>query len=315
MLKTIKEKHTHKLMIVVNIVLICVLMVVAVYAWFASNANNNIKAYDITVETDNNLEVSFDNASWSSGLDLNNYVLDGKNVMENMKFVNVTSDGITSFKVPQLTQYANYADITTSGTLNDATANKDYLSFTVYMRSKDKLDVYFGSGSNATPVADTVTGTACGNKSDYGDFSKDCVVGAARLSAVSETTENFVWIPAPQYYLENNKGLNTYTMHTNATKNAYTTDFGWSDSFTHYYYNGSVQTLDSAKTITTIPDTLNSKPTSTTTKLASLTQNGDYFTGQITFKIWIEGCDTEARRALAGGKFNMNVNLDSFNAE
>lgn len=331
MLNKIKSKSKSKMIIVVNIFLIAILMVVAVYAWFSSNVNNTIDAYDIQVESDNALELSFDQNTWSGSLNLADLKNDGltTNVLDTMKFVEVTGDG-SNFSIPQLTQKENYAEVNTAGTWSSAEANQDYLSFTVYMRSKDPLDVFFGSTSKASPASSVITGENSGNMSVYGDFSRDCVVGALRVSALdSANSRKFVWITNPEYHLNNNIGSTTYSMTTNATSSSNTDGTGvvggafrWNNSWAHYYYN-------SAHTLTTmptgvilgpgnIPDTETSRPTGNQTMLATLsgTQNADgYYTGSAKFNVWVEGCDTEARRALIDGKFNLSLVLDSFTAE
>ena len=118
-----------------------------------------------------------------------------------MKLVEVTGNG-TSFRIPQLTQKNNYAIPNTSGTWTTATANEDYLDFTVYMRSKDRLDVYLSSASAATPASSVVSGANCGNPSNYasGDdsFSKDCVVGALRVAYLNNSSVRYVWITNPE---------------------------------------------------------------------------------------------------------------------
>ena len=64
-----------------------------------------------------------------------------------------------------------------------------------------------------------------------------------------------------------------------------------------------------------MPNTESAKPADTRTLLGTLdgTKNADgYYEDTVTFRVWIEGCDTEARRALVNGKFNLTIMLDSF---
>lgn len=333
MLNKIKSKSKSKMIIIVNIFLIAILMVVAVYAWFSSNVNNTIDAYDIQVESDNALELSFDNTTWSGSLDLADLKNEGANtnVLDTIKFVEVTGDGST-FSIPQLTQKENYAEVNTAGTWSSAEANQDYLSFTVYMRSKDPLDVYFGSTSKASPASSVVTGANSGNMSVYGDFSRDCVVGALRVSAIdSSNTRKFVWVTNPEYHLTNTVGGTSYTMDTNSTAGKYTngtgqsgSNFQWNDSWSHFYYSSnsthSLSKMSSNLIVGAgnIPDTETQRPSVTQTQLATLsgTKNAEgYYTGSAKFNIWVEGCDTEARRALIDGKFNLSLVLDSFATE
>lgn len=328
-MKKANHKSKNKYIIAVNLFLIAMLMTVAVYAWFASQAENRVDAYDIQVQSDNSLELSFDEETWGGTLNLADLEKsDGTKVLDTMKFVEVTSNA-TNFWIPQLTQKTNYAEVNTSGTWTTAVANQDYLNFTVHMRSKDKLNVYLGSESKASPASSVVTGANCGNPSSYATgantFSKDCIVGALRVAFKSPSyTSKMIWITNPEYHLNNKVGSSTYTMDTTAEHGDYGSgtgavgaDFRWNNPYQHNYYNNATYYVwTAANTLYELPDTLESVPTDNKTLLASLTtKEGDYYTGSVTFSIWIEGCDTEARRALVDGKFNLSLVLDSFTAE
>lgn len=329
-MKQINRKTKTKMIIVVNLFLIFALMTVSVYAWFASQVDNRVDAYDIQVESDNALELSFDEEMWSGSLnlaDLKN--ADGESVLDTMKFVEVTGNG-SAFNIPQLTQKTNYALVNTAVKWDPAVPNQDYLEFTVYMRSKDKLSVYLSSDSKASPASSVVKGADCGNPSSYASgantFSKDCIVGALRVSYNNTANSKFIWITNPEFHLNNTIGSSDYTMDTNAGSTTYAngssthaegSNFYWNNPKTHYYYNSSraLTTYTSGNTLSALPDTVSTAPAVTTTKLAELTGTVDangYYYGETTFRIWIEGCDTEARRALVDGKFNLSMVLDSF---
>ncbi len=345
-MKKIKAKSNNKPIILVNLVLIAVLAVVAVYAWFAVNADNNVKMYEIEVHSDNPLQLSFTGkeGTWQDSLNLADLTENGVNVLDTMKFINVSSNGQT-FRIPALTQHDNYADIDNRVDAEYAVANKDYLSFDVYMRSKDPIKVYFSSDSKADPVSATLTGTGSGNpcSSAYATgnntFSKDCIVGALRVAALNEVgTKKFIWIPRPDIHLNNAVGSTNYTMTIDAgsTTNVAGTgkpesNYQWNDSYKHFYFPGNMgaNVMDIASGVGSnvqvyagnvsplgIPDSTKTEPTGGKTLLATLSGTPDadgYYVSHAKFNVWIEGCDTEARRALVGGKFNLTIMLDSFN--
>lgn len=319
-MKNSNSNSKSKYIIIVNLFLIAILMVVGVYAWFAVSADNRVDAYDVQVYSDSNLELSFDQNTWSESLNLKDF-----EEYTNVKFVEVTGDG-QSFKIPQLSQNGNYATVNTSSSSRweNAVANKDYLEFKVYMRSKDKLNVYLGSESKASPASKVITGANCGNKSSYGDFSKDCIVGALRVAAKNENNFKFLWITNPKLHLTNTVGSDTYEVDENSTSGKYTNGSGnknanyqWNDSYTHKYYNASKSLQTLASPVTELADTTGSTEPQSTYQIANLTTKGadDYYTSYATFVVWIEGCDTEARRALVGGKFNISLSIDAFSAE
>ncbi len=322
-MKKSKSNSKNKYIIIVNLFLIAILMVVGVYAWFAVSVDNRVNAYDVQVNSDSNLELSFDQTNWSTSLNLADY-----DEFANVKFVEVTGTGSSTgaFRVPQLTQNGNYATVKTNGTWKDAEKNKDYLEFKVYMRSKDKLNVYLGSESSASPSSKVITGSNSGNKSSYGDFSKDCIVGALRLSACNRSAFKFLWITNPELHLDNAVGSDTYAMTTNATaaSNASGTgaagnNYKWNNSYEHWYYRSDNSTLTKFNgAITEIPSTTGSTEPGVSYQIANLTGTADdkgYYSSYATFMVWIEGCDNEARRALVGGKFNLTLTIDAFSAE
>ncbi len=333
-MKKTNSLSKNKFIIIVNLFLISILMVVGVYAWFASQANNRVDAYDIQVQSDNSLELSFDQETWNGTLNLSDLKRDdGTSVLDTMKFVEVTGNG-QFFNIPQLIQKSNYAEVNTTGQWTVAEANKDYLQFTVHMRSKDKLEVYLSSESKAAPSSTVFTGTNCGNPTTYASganaFSKDCIVGALRVAAKNSSgTQKFIWITNPEFHLNNTIGSNTYSMDTSAYSGKYSTNtspaegsnYYWNDPYAHYFYSNSsprtVQTYAAGSTVIAgqLPDSVSTKPTSNKTLLATLSGTKDadgYYNSYATITVWIEGCDTEARRALVDGKFNLSLLLDSY---
>lgn len=320
-MKRISIRSNRKFIIIVNLFLILTLMVVSVYSWFASHLDNRVDAYDITVESDNALELSFDGVVWGGSLNLADLKsADGSTkVLDSMRFIEVTGDGET-FRIPQLTQKNNYAEVNADGTWFTAKPNEDYLEFTVHMRSKDKLNVYLSSASFASPIASVITGASCENSSSYSTgadaFSKDLIVGALRVSFENSANNRYIWIPKPQYHLNNKVGSSSYSMDTNAAEASYSDgtgalgeDFYWNNPYKHYYYNDTDNTTtDYSNTLTSL-----TQDETDSTLLASLnTQVGDYYTDTVTFRIWVEGCDTEARRALMDGRFNLSLVFDSY---
>lgn len=327
-MKKFKLLSHRKIVIIINLFLIITLMSVSVYAWFVSRVDNRADAYDITVESGDALELSFDQSTWSGTLNLSEFKINNTSVLDSMKFVNVTSNG-EYFYIPELIQHDGYATTNTNvGAMTPAVANQDYLNFTIYMRSKEALNVYFSSDSKATPASSIVSGVGCGNPSTYASgentFSKDCVVGALRVCFNNSAGARKIWITNPELHLNNIVGSDEYTMDFNSTAAKYSdgtfngsvgSTFYWNDSYVHYFVDThECYTYGRSNTITALPNTITEVP-SDETLLCTLTKanaNDEYFTGSATFKVWIEGCDTEARRALVGGKFNLSLVFDSF---
>lgn len=158
------------------------------------------------------------------------------------------------------------------------------------------------------------------------------------------STPALLWVPRPDVYLNNNNddaSTTGWSLNTNVGPN--TTFDLRSDSHTenhystyvHQYY--SIINTPSAKTLTTLsPSDMGSyvKTSSIVTENNTSTvkfnqsatimnvnipddQNNDgeisgndeYYYGKVNIRIWIEGTDSEARRALSGGDFGIYFDL------
>jgi len=305
-------------MIVINLFLIFILMTVSVYAWFASNVNNNVSISEIEVQADNNLQLSLDGKTWSGSLNLDS-------IVKTMKFVEVTGNG-EKFYIPKLEQYPNYAlvDLESDFTaLDDNAVNVSYLKFDVYMRSEDALNVHLSSESYAAPLCgDKDMGDDCLNPANVKladgavNFSKDCIVGALRVSYVDASKNRQIWITNPEYFLNNIMGTDEYSMNSKDSTDYSGSDFVWNNPKTHWYYDGNKDLLTSSA-LTSIESFTDDTKLATLAKNANvlpdnIQEEANYNYGKATFTVWLEGCDTEARQALLGGKFSLSLALDSY---
>lgn len=313
-----QSKRTKKL-IVINSVLLAVLVIGFAYAWFAVNYNSTVDTDEVEVIADNALELSLDGTNWTSSY-LN---LNSNGMLDNLEFRDITGDGSGTFLRPTLVQDSGFAMPGSTWSDPQATpgtpaVKADYIKFNLYMRSADKLDVYLGSNSSVAPLTDStkLIGADAGNKSPYGDFSKDLAAGAVRISAAADTGHLFTWIPCPNIFLETkyDSPITNYEIDLNASSASdYTDNYS---PYEHYYNSSSgthdLMTLSADKLLTTLSDTTGDTLPAKQ-KLASLTtkDSNGYYKNKVTVYIWLEGCDNEARRAFAGGKFSVSIVLDA----
>lgn len=301
------QSAKKKKLIIANSFLLLFLIAGSVFAWFAVNYNNHVSSNDVTVVADNALQLSIDNTNWSSNINLSN-----EDWFSNVKFTDITGSGNGKFLRPTLEQQVDYASVDDSGTWKVPAVNLDYVKFTLYMRSKDKLNVYLGADSSVEPVAGTnLKGAGTINKSPFSTaeepFSRDLVVGAVRVSACDTGTNNrlFTWIPRPDIYVDAATSAVTYnSIYTNVTNGP---------SYNHQYYAST--TLHNLNQL----DSVVTKKITDTTKqsIASLAKKDDkatYYEGSVDFYIWLEGCDNEARRAFVDGQFKVNLNISAVDA-
>lgn len=333
-----QSRKTKKL-IIANSLLLTFLAVGFVYAWFAANYRSSVDGDRVEVIADSALEISFtgEDGTWKNYLNLSDFIK-----FSELEFKDITGSGDGTFFRPTLSQFDGYAKVDTNASLTqlDATSvNKDYIKFDLYMRSTDKLNVYLGDGSQVQPLAAdgttnvkligpyaNATEEDTYHKSSYGNFSKDIVAGAVRVSAdVEENNQNrhlFTWIPRPNIYLNlptNQafpKDINNLLNTTASSADTYANG----SPYVHTYYASTDSTtttvLPTDKTVTGDivknaegPGSFDANKAKL--KLAALTvpKGNNYYQEKVTIYIWLEGCDNEARRAFVGGMFKVSLGL------
>lgn len=325
--KLVKVKRDTKSLVMKNLIVMAVLIIIAltgVISWFTNKTEATADGINVTCEAPKGLKIAVvqhgeeapdvdDETKWSEGeitLTKDKYPF-----LKEQSIIEITSDG-TDFYKPKLTQENGKAKPDTSSEWD--VADKDsYLSIDVYMKTGEDHAVYLNSGTEISPISSTLTGEQSGNKSDDGNFSKDCIVGAVRLSTVStvstvdstDSTIKNLWIPAPQ-------------IHYDSDNKKVTLDNTSGDTFKHKYWK-----------VTKDSDGKTGKPQGTTPveyegvvitntnkdfklgencKFANLTKkdsNDKYATGMTTVNIWVDGEDDEARFAMVGGKFKATIKL------
>lgn len=242
--------------------------------------------------------------------------------LEKLQLTEITGDG-TFFRKPALIQSGGQAHVDTNAEWSEPTANEHYLSFDLYIRSKSQYNISIGKKSTIKPNAPQLTtqdGTAVKyNKSKYGNFSRDSVVGAVRFSVVDykqdPPSKKLLWLPAPNILLK--QETDEYTLSDNMRSGV---------SYSHVYYDTkkAQQTISDSKTdsafVVNKDGFVDGKFTYELGKnqtIARLNKSSDLdndpyygdYGAMVTCNMWIEGEDAEARLALVNGKFNVNLVL------
>lgn len=242
-------------------------------------------------------------------------------VLENLQLTEITGDG-TFFRKPALIQSGGQAHVDTKAEWSEPTANEHYLSFDLYIRSKSQYNISIGKKSTIKPDAPQLTsqdGTGIKNKSKYGNFSRDSVVGAVRFSVVdyksAPPSKKLLWLPAPNILLE--QTTDAYTLSDDKENG---------DSYSHVYYNTKKEKITVSSTDVDSAFVVNNKgfadgkftyELGKNKSIAELKKSSDADTdpyygdygAMVTCNMWIEGEDAEARLALVNGKFKVNLVL------
>lgn len=241
--------------------------------------------------------------------------------LENLQLTEITGDG-TFFRKPALIQSGGQAHVDTKAEWSEPTANEHYLSFDLYIRSKSQYNISIGKKSTIKPDAPQLTtqdGTGIKNKSKYGNFSRDSVVGAVRFSVVdyksAPHSKKLLWLPAPNILLE--QTTDVYTLSDDKENG---------DSYSHVYYNTKKEKKTVSSTDVDSAFVVNNKgfvdgkftyELGKNKSIAELKKSSDTDTdpyygdygAMVTCNMWIEGKDAEARLALVNGKFKVNLVL------
>lgn len=241
--------------------------------------------------------------------------------LENLQLTEITGDG-TFFRKPALIQSGGQAHVDTKAEWSEPTANEHYLSFDLYIRSKSQYKISIGKKSTIKPDAPQLTtqdGTGIKNKSKYGNFSRDSVVGAVRFSVVdyksAHPSKKLLWLPAPNILLE--QTTDVYTLSDDKENG---------DSYSHVYYNTKKEKKTVSSTDVDSAFVVNNKgfvdgkftyELGKNKSIAELKKSSDTDTdpyygdygAMVTCNMWIEGEDAEARLALVNGKFKVNLVL------
>lgn len=359
MKKTVSPNRKTGRMIAKNLIVLLVLVAVtfvSMWSWFTTGTKATADGINVQCAASDGIEIAVvetgaaapASSKYKETLSLSDEDLfrtDGKTqFLHDLSLTEITSDGVYFYR-PSLRQETGIAsplfrdDANPDVTWRQATAQAHYISFDLYIRSKSRQNIYIEQTSSFVPNATTLTGIDAQNQSTYGDYSRDCIIGAARFSVVNPTNKSrsLLWIPRPDLYLntvddksDDGKVIgHHFTMSSNITKDEAERDYPDNNPYNHYYY--TVKTPGSETAVPVLGRCVigNSEiPTAGVTtservngryqlnknvQIAELTgpKSGDYYYNHVTCNLWIEGEDPESKLALVGGEFTMNLNLSS----
>lgn len=298
-----------------------------IQAWFTDKSSAEADGINVECQAPDGIKIAVvkhnDPAPKDTEYKVGNIKLDKTNCkfLENLQLTEITSDG-TDFYKPALIQTGGQAQVDTKADWSPAAANQHYLSFDLYIRSKSQYNIAIGKKSTIKPDAPQLTsqdGTGIKNKSKYGNFSRDSVVGAVRFSVVDYKSapplKKLLWLPAPNILLE--QTTDVYTLSD---------DMPSGESYSHVYYDTNrvqhtVSSTDVDKAFVVNNDgfdggkftyELGQNQNIAQLKKSSDTDTDPYYGdygAMVTCNMWIEGEDAEARLALVNGKFKVNLVL------
>lgn len=291
-----------------------------IQAWFTDNRSAEANGIEVECQAPDGIEIAVvgHDAPAPTEYTTGNITLNKTNCkfLEKLQLTEITGDG-TYFSKPALIQSGGQALVDPDAEWSDPTANEHYLSFDLYIRSKSQYNISIGKKSTIKPDAPQLTsqdGTGIKNKSKYGNFSRDSVVGAVRFSVVdyksAPPSKKLLWLPAPNILLE--QTTDEYTLSDNKQDGV---------SYSHVYYdkNKKQQTVSGSKADSAFvvnkdgfdsgKFTYELGKNQNIAQLNKSSENDQFYSAMVTCNMWIEGEDAEARLALVNGKFKVNLVL------
>lgn len=298
-----------------------------IQAWFTDKSSAEADGINVECQAPDGIEIAVvgrgADAPASDKYTTGNITLNKDNYpfLKKLQLTEITGDGI-SFSKPALIQSDGKANVNPDGVWSEPKVNLHYLSFDLYIRSKSQYNIAIGKNSTIKPVAPQLTtqdGKGIQNKSKYGNFSRDSVVGAVRFSVVDYNSQptpskKLLWLPAPNILLTQDG--DKYTLSDNKRDGV---------SYSHVYYDKnktkqevSSTTGDKAFVVNNngFPDGKFTYELGEDQPIARLEkpsgtgqENNQFFSAMVTCNMWIEGEDEEARLALINGEFKVNLVL------
>ena len=294
-----------------------------IQAWFTDKSSAEADGINVECQAPDGIEIAVvghgDTAptEYTTG----NITLNKDNCpfLKDLQLTEITGDGI-DFRKPALIQSGGKAQVNQGAEWSVPDVNKHYLSFDLYIRSKSQYNIAIGKNSTIKPVAPQLTsqnGTGIQNKSKYGNFSRDAVVGAVRFSVVDYTnppSKKLLWLPAPNIFLDQTD--EGYTLSD---------DMERGDSYSHVYYDTEKLKHEVSSTTDDNAFVVNNNgfeggkftyklgEDKTIARLVKPSgtgqENNQFYSAMVTCNMWIEGEDEEARLALVNGEFKVNLVL------
>lgn len=324
---TISKKRKRRLLLLVNIVLLCALAT-ATFAWFIFDDRATVESDgNMTIMAGSGLEI-FYNESWGNHHDA---------TINMVTYPDITGNGV-NFYCPMVldTHDLPLDDPSTFEHIHAENADKYYITLNLKFRTSEAVKVYLSSESKIIgPNIDTpVNQLPEGNKSLSGNHSRDGIAGAVRVAFVEDTGTTSpsvkIWIPNDRYELsktesgttefstnpvsdaENDRTIDEireiFTTVDTAVNNVQTIQtvypygyqavsegrmksFYWTDED---YCSGKVFVGN---------DLASAGMVNNATPILDFTDNVDGRVQEksISVRIWIEGTDREADKALLGG--------------
>lgn len=314
-----QTKKRLRLFLVLYLVIILV-AAVGTLGWFIFNRDVNVKN-GVSITTGNYLRVSVDGSPFSEQVEF---------TPEHATLKDVSSGDGQNFYWPQL--LLDDSDEPAEGTgflkIDDTNCSEYYIVFDMKLRATEAMDVYLGSGSSVDPVEPINLQQQYDRQSLYGPISADGIAGAARVAILEldeggHETLKQIWIPnrgyclyydddgiaqiTPSSSIQSYESYYSYYKPTADDPNVFEkVRYTAEDYLTYVNAGGLASPARAVKGEETTPALANDAPV-----LCHFNNADEEKTLRV--RIWFEGTDREADKALNGGLVNYKLQLVGMN--
>lgn len=304
----------HGLLLSIFIIVILLMAISASLSWFIFNRTVTVENQgDMQIIAGSRLEISVDGGhEWGDYFPI---------TIEDPNYPDITGDGKT-FYCPMFLDANDkvFHDVSTFREVTAENENLYLITIRIKFKTAAKTSVYLSSesfvrGKEMTIITDE-------NKSLYGNISRDAIAGAVRVAFVeeleggTEVVKN-VWIPNDTYQL----GYDAYGRATFTPNGLRESNYGYlsingATVMTHAYnpedFGNRLVTLGSGADVLA---TLSSDESSAMINDSKALLTFDGMSGMqektLIVRIWVEGTDREADKALVGGRMEYKLHFVS----
>ncbi len=328
-----KKRRYSRLVIIVNIVLLCA-FATATFSWFIFDKNASVHSDgNMSIMSGSGLEICYD-GNWDNYHNITTKM---------MTYPDITGDGVDFYCPIVLDTHDETLDDPSTFTYINETEEQDkyYITVNLKFRTSDAVEVYLSNesaviGPNINTPTDQLPD---GNKSLSGDHSRDGIAGAVRVAFVENADlakpSAKIWIPNDKYKLSETESGTSFSTDS-ATREVFTTvdsvigeektvkteypygyqlksedkmkSFYWSDLD---YCNGKITV---GNNLAKVADENSTAMINDAVPILDFTDNADGRVQEksLSIRIWVEGTDREADKALIGGSLQYKFKFVSF---
>ena len=317
---------TKKLFIsVLSVAFAVIALGTTTFAWFTLSNVATVQPFSAEVSAGDGIEISLDGNSWYSSIT--------KDVMEGFLFNGYTDgetekDGVfgTGFRFNHVTSVDGLAMTTLAGTLISETPtdgrllNHPYLVFTLYIRSPKEMDVFWSEVDMPLTHSGVDLGQPWKADVDFHDAKGVAITTAdpARTYYAAHAARISVEAGVNSYVYEKPVSNTVDLVVGNTVLGGLTdadieTDIAYTDlnyGAIEYFYNKNTAFPTGINSVT-VTDTITSLPSTDVpaNRLLTLTTSGDYFVGQVTVRIWLEGWDPDCYNAILSSRLAVSLKI------